>query len=102
MVLQGFEEVFEKYLKGAFGMMQRDVRCIQNGHWPLQKKKLAMHFENESENGRNAICKQKGFGPKKVWHIFVETGFIRHRDHSLIFGKFSEQDKIGSLCKTRI
>ena len=47
MVLQGFEEVFEKYLKGAFGMMQRDVRCIQNGHCPLQEKKWVMHFEKE-------------------------------------------------------
>ena len=71
MVLQGFEEVFEKYLKGAFCMMQRDVRCIQNGHCPLQEKGLVMHFENESENGRSAICKQKCFGPKKVWHFFT-------------------------------
>ena len=102
MVLQGFEVVFEKYLKWPLGMMQRDVRCIQNGHCPLQEKKLAMQFEKESENGRSAICKQKGFGPKKVWHIFVEIGFIRHRDHSLIFGKFLEKDKMGSLCKARI
>ena len=78
------------------------MRCIQNGHWPLQEKKLVMHSEKESENGRRANTKKKDFVTKQVCNIFVEVGFIAPRDHSLIFGKFLEQDKIGSLCKTRI
>ena len=97
-----FWEGFWKVFEGGFWY---DVEgCEVHPKWSLALagEKVGNAVWKESKNGRSAICKQKGFGPKKVWHIFVEIGFIRHRDHSLIFGKFSEQDKIGSLCKTRI
>ena len=64
MVLQGSEKVFEKYLKGAFGMMQRDVRCIQNGHCPLQEKKLVMHFEKRMRKWQKCNLQTKGFWSK--------------------------------------
>ena len=74
MVLQGFEKIFEKYLKGNFGMMQRDVRCIQNGHCPLQEKKLVMHFGKRMRKWQKCNLQTKGFWSKEGMAYFYING----------------------------
>jgi hypothetical protein len=58
----------------------------------LLGKFLCNAFENKQDLGRHITLREIGVGPKQVWHFFfVEIGYIRCRNGSLIFGEFSEK-----------